>query len=312
MVNYICEKYGEAKLTKKIERGAFTKIIEEAKRKCDVANCSLSIKTVQSRFRRSNLIVSHPGTSSPMAPLEPVMLEIVLQKEQMNQPLTVDEGLRLANSMIKAGSEVEKNVIAYLQSRNQYADPRGSTTRTPGSLLGCGYWAGFRRRHNHVLVSKRGVQFGHNRSEWCKYDNFKVMYDLVYDAMEKSSVVERLLEPEWENEFGEQVQQDKAVGEKVEYHITHLDHILYVDEVGNNTCQKDDGHNGGQKFLVQLGMQSRTACSTSEAHWTTLGFTSGTGKPVLCAIIFAAETLSVEERLGVDIFADCSSDYFSE
>ena len=45
MVNYVCEKYEKAKLTEKIERGAFTKIIEETKIKFDDANCSLSIKT---------------------------------------------------------------------------------------------------------------------------------------------------------------------------------------------------------------------------------------------------------------------------
>ena len=66
-----------------------------------------------------------------------------------------------------------------------------------------------------------------------------------------------------------------------------------------------------KKFLVERGCQPRTACSTSDAHWTTLGFTSGTGEPVICAIIFAAETLSVEERLGLDIFADCKDDMFS-
>ena len=98
------------------------------------------------------------------------------------------------------------------------------------------------------------------------------------------------------------------MGEKVEYQVIHPDYILHVDEVGNNTCQRDDGHKGGQKFLVERGFQPRTSCSTSEAHWTTLGFTSGTGEPVLCGVIFAAETLSVDERLGIDIFAQCKDD----
>jgi hypothetical protein len=32
--------------------------------------------------------------------------------------------------------------------------------------------------------------------------------------------------------------------------ITHSAHILYVDEVGNNTNQRDDGHKGGQNMLL--------------------------------------------------------------
>ena len=34
-----------------------------------------------------------------------------------------------------------------------------------------------------------------------------------------------------------------------------------------------------------------------------LGFTAGNGQPVLCATIFAGQLLSVEQRLGVDLFA---------
>ena len=33
--------------------------------------------------------------------------------------------------------------------------------------------------------------------------------------------------------------EEQAVDEKVQYRVTHLDHILYVHEVGNNTCQKN-------------------------------------------------------------------------
>ena len=135
------------------------------------------------------------------------------------------------------------------------------------------------------------------------------MYDLVYEAMNMAGVAEKLSEPEWQNQSGQKVScESEATGEKVEYRILHPDYILHVDEVGNNTCQRDDGHKGGQKYLVERDSQPRTSCSTSEAHWTTLGFTSGTGEPVLCGIIFAAEKLSVEERLGIDIFAKCRDD----
>ena len=63
---------------------------------------------------------------------------------------------------------------------------------------------------------------------------------------------------------------------------------------------------GGQKFLAKRGSQSRISSSTSDVHWTTMGFTSGSGKPVMCAILIAAETLSVEDRLGINIFAECN------
>ena len=247
VVNYVSQKYGELKLNRiRIRKGMFNEIVKEANEKFDT-NEKISIKTIQSRYRRNKLFVEHRGTPTAMAPLEPALLEIVIQMGKMNQPLTVNEGLQLANSMIKPGSNIEKNVISYLKLRGQYKID-GSSTKSPGNLLGVGYWRGFSRRYKHQLVSKRGVQFGHNRSEWCKYTNFKIMYDLVYESMEIAGVAEKLPQPEWQNELGEKVGEENAVGEMVEYKVTYPEYILFADEVGNNKCQKDDGHMGGQKF----------------------------------------------------------------
>ena len=52
--------------------------------------------------------MEHCGTPTPIAPLEPVLIEIVIQRDKMNQPLVAGEGLQLANSMIKSGSDIEK------------------------------------------------------------------------------------------------------------------------------------------------------------------------------------------------------------
>ena len=85
------------------------------------------------RFQRNSLRCSHRGTVSPMASLEPLIFEIALQKGRMNQPLTVGEGLRLSNSLIKPGSKIEKDLISYLSKRSQYSSS-GSKTKIPGKL----------------------------------------------------------------------------------------------------------------------------------------------------------------------------------
>jgi hypothetical protein len=43
--------------------------------------------------------------------------------------------------------------------------------------------------------------------------------------------------------------------------------------------------------------------ATSDAHFTVLGFTAGTGEPVMCAILFSASEMTKELQLGVDIRA---------
>jgi len=102
-----------------------------------------------------------------MSPIEIAILEIFIQRVMLNQPLNVAKGLELCNSLIKVGSSLEMNVINYIQRRGQHTMD-GSRTKNPGNLLGIGYWNGFRRRYRHKLVSKKGVQFGHNRSD-CYY-----------------------------------------------------------------------------------------------------------------------------------------------
>ena len=86
-----------------------------------------------------------------MAPLESALLEIEIQMGKMNQHLIVNKSLQLANSIIKPGSNIEKDVVSYLKSRGQYKID-GSSTKSPGNSLGVGYWHGFRRSDKHQLV----------------------------------------------------------------------------------------------------------------------------------------------------------------
>ncbi len=45
----------------------------------------------------------------------------------------------------------------------------------------------------------------------------------------------------------------EQAGRKTKYILTRPEFVFFVDEVGCNTSQKNDGNNGGQKFIVQSG-----------------------------------------------------------
>ena len=116
MINFVATKYAEYRLTckSKTHRGMLRSLLEEAKVKYNVSEpiCYKNIQNVvQTRYKRNSLKCRHRGTASPMVPLEPIILEIALQKGRMNQPLTVEEGLHLLNSLIKPGSKIEEDVI---------------------------------------------------------------------------------------------------------------------------------------------------------------------------------------------------------
>jgi hypothetical protein len=69
---------------------------------------------------------------------------------------------------------------------------------------------------------------------------------------------------------------------------------------------KDDGHVGGQLYVMSTGQSegTRIGCTTG-IHFTVLAFTSGTGVVVMCAVIMKSEKnkskIPLSWRLGIDV-----------
>ena len=77
------------------------------------------------------------------------------------------------------------------------------------------------------------------------------MYKAVYTAMVESGVAIMLDEEVQVNRQGQvTTNKDEAYGRKTSYLLTHPEMVLFVDEVGDNTSQKNDGNIGGQKFII--------------------------------------------------------------
>jgi hypothetical protein len=84
------------------------------------------------------------------------------------------------------------------------------------------------------------------------------------------------------------------------------EYLIFVDETGCNTNQLNDGYVGGETFILPKDdPEAAPRGSTTDINFTVLPFLSGTGVPVMCAIIFKSE-LPVSEiplswKLGIDI-----------
>jgi hypothetical protein len=122
------------------------------------------------------------------------------------------------------------------------------------------------------------------------------MYKNVYKTMVEVGVAE---------ELEEAIQLDAGLPTK--YKLTYPDHVLFVDETGCNTNQLNDGRVGGELFILPRNDSKCGAPTgaTTDLHYTILAFISGTGKAVLCAIIFKSE-LSIQDipvswKTGIDI-----------
>jgi hypothetical protein len=91
-----------------------------------------------------------------MEDIESNLVAVILQLENMNQPLSASEGSRLVNSLIK-GMIYQDNVIDWKKKKLRDGDL---------GTLGQTYWINFLKR-NPRLWEKGTFKFDHKRDEYC-------------------------------------------------------------------------------------------------------------------------------------------------
>ena len=120
--------------SERAERGKLTSIVAAAKHKYQV-DAEISIFTVRTRARRNKVDPAvRQGTPSPMVSVEPFIVDLCAQLEDMRVPINVTTGLQLENSLI-AGTSFESEVKTWKQQSRQNVNGDDG-----GQLLGCGYW----------------------------------------------------------------------------------------------------------------------------------------------------------------------------
>ncbi len=163
-------------------------------------------------------------------------------------------------------------------------------------VLGSGYCNGFMRQNRHVIRSKRSVKFEAKCAEWCTHENFSEMYNHIYDdAMVAKGIASKLDSYVFLNKVGSIVEfAEESFGLAIRYMMQRPDKLHFVDEVGSNTSTTKDGHVGGEKFLSEANGRPQIKAATKDSHFTVLGFTAGTGEPVMwCHYICCSSNVQV-------------------
>jgi hypothetical protein len=230
------------------------------------------------------------GPKSPLLQIEPYVVSLIIQLANMCIPITLVQGLQLCNSIIK-GMKFEKMIAEY-------------KSQTVSMDLGPGYWRGFMKQNWHLVRAKKAVKFDTKRSEWCSYANMEEMYNEVYNSLVTAGRAVKHDEPVWRSAVGDIVPKEITFECKSMFELIHPEWLVFVNEVGSNTSQTKDGNVGGQTYLCTKEgcMQQRAA--TKDAHFTLLGFTAANGKPIMCAIIFAAKAMKDDWITGFDPFVE--------
>jgi hypothetical protein len=242
---------------------SFKNIVSDVREKMNLPeNFEIKKVTVRRRIlRKKTLVEAHEcmgGLDTPLAEIEPSLVEIILCMSKLRQSLTTNQITQLVNSCID-GTVHQRNLIAFKkrQKIDQTDDKLGK--------VGVNYTRGFLTRWGHVLSVGKPRKFELDRSKWAKYSNFKHMYDCIEDALVTCGLAEKFDEPVWMDKMGNIVdKKEDAFGQKCTIRITHPEYCLVGDEVGGNTSQKGDGHVGGKKVVSEKGCVSQLKASKRE------------------------------------------------
>lgn len=294
------EAQKESKLT---ASNTFRCICDEVEIKYGLEKKSISVETIRSRIKRNNINGHIPQYLSPMSAIEPVLVEYCMQLSEMGAPITRDQVLLLAESLIK-GTDVEKLYInlkrkLHLKVPDDDPDCKG--------LVGLGWYRGFLNRHQDKIKVGKGRIKDIKRQTWCTYHHFKSMYDCVYRNMVKAKVAVQVENTIYHDKLGNVVENEtEAFGRGTNYLVTNPENIIFVDECGSNTNQKSDGNVGGQRFVLSVDSDNTGILGcTTDLHFTVLCFNNALGVPLLCAIILKSEKkpseIPIHVRFGIDI-----------
>jgi hypothetical protein len=165
-------------------------------------------------------------------------------------------------------------------------------------------------RYRDVLKLGRRRHKDAKHLTWCTRENFSNMYDCVYDRkVAAGAAIKHDHKLMFDKDGNQTLDETQMFGRKTRYELTRPEQVLFVDETGCNTNQKDDGHIGGRLYVLPRDKTEGGLLGiTSDNHFTVMCFTSGTGKPVMCSIILKSnkdiKDVPIQWKWGFDVMRD--------
>jgi hypothetical protein len=117
-------------------------IIKAVEQEYELQAGMLNIHTILKRVQRNNVSGKLDSTTSPLAEMEPLLVEYCICLARIVQPLTKDLFTCLAISMIK-GTSIEEKVRLWKMTFSHFNDTQG--------LLRAGWYHSFIKRNRFIL-----------------------------------------------------------------------------------------------------------------------------------------------------------------
>ena len=136
-----------------------------------LGNSTIKHRTILSCLARNSLQVDICNKkTAPLFPIEPLLLQIALWKQDAGQSITPAKGMELANSLID-GKLIQTRLKSF----------QTSIKTEPTGVVSENFWSQFVKRNRDKFKVDKGYRVAGNRTEWVTYENIELMYDLVYE-----------------------------------------------------------------------------------------------------------------------------------
>jgi len=224
-----------------------------------VEDSGVNYEMIRKRLLRGNLSVFCSGQESPLAPLEKILVDFIVDMEAVHAPLSPADVCTLAMELIE-GSKMEENLLEFQKNRKMV-----DSDATEPIPVGSSWYQGFMARNADVIASKKPLHFDRMRTNWGTRRNFEIWYSLFYKEMVEAGIYRELPEKVWLNSDGDIVDSEaEAVGMKTKFQTIkeHLTMFVIMDEMGCNTNMKKDGSVGGERCAgaVRFRIQDSVLC----------------------------------------------------
>jgi len=161
--------------------------------------------------------VVEQGHLSPLLPIEPTIVQIIIQLSCIYQCNNPSQGLMLINSIIE-GTPAQSDLIEWKLKIGCFRSDLGRA--------GAGYWRGFLKRNGNKIVSRKGLKYEINRAKWSTYAIFRKMYDGVIHEFAPAGISKERESPAWMDRMGNAVEEKDAYRCIVTHDITDPDYVI--------------------------------------------------------------------------------------
>jgi hypothetical protein len=280
-----------------IPDGTYKSIVAKVEKELGLPPGTIWLETIRSRMRTRNYLGTSWQWTSPSYKVEPFLVDILCELARIGEAQTKYEIMELADEIIRGTEHAQ----AYIDC----CEKRQTTKNWDEGIVGEKWYQNFIQRNQDWIKRAKFKVQDSNRRTYCT-DNFSKLYTSVYKNTVDAGVSIKLEEGVMFNRNGNITDDpQKMFGRPSRYQITKPERCVFVDETGCHTNCKIDGLIGGQQQAVNTNQtEGGRTSATTDLHYTVLAFTSGTGEPIMCAVILKSdkkiEDVPVNCKLGLD------------